>query len=142
MGFFPSQGGNSHERDHNAEPYARVGPPPPTRKRLSTSLAAQRQQIAGVQHLQPRLEKIERLQRELREAGEALGAILGSAPLAKAYTQFQDQGGITAADWQDWLAGKTLSRNQHRSKRHLRLVVYQDEAPSRCRIGSGGNDAA
>ena len=40
------------------------------------------------------------------------------------------------------LAGKTLPRSQHRSKRHLRLVVYQDEAPSRCRIGSGGNDAA
>lgn len=138
MGFFPSQGGSIH---HTSEPTARVAPAAPARQRLSTSLAAQRQLNARVHRLQPKLEEIEQLQHELRLAGQALGAIVGSAPLAKAYAQFQHDGGITAADWEDWLAGKKLPRSQYRSKRHLRLIVSQDNVPLTRRISSGNSAA-
>jgi hypothetical protein len=87
-------------------------------------LAVQRQQIAGVQRLTRALEEIDYLQQELREAGDGLGAVLTIAPLAKAYCQFQDEGGVTATDWRDWLDGKTLrGRSRHSGKHHLRLVA-------------------
>ena len=36
----------------------------------------------------------------------------------------QDEGGVTATDWRDWLDGKTLrGRSRHSGKHHLRLVA-------------------
>ena len=67
--------------------------------------AAEHQDILGAQRLLRALEEIEFLQRELRDAGEGLQAVLSIRPLAKAYARFQTEGGVTGADWQKPAAG-------------------------------------
>jgi hypothetical protein len=43
-------------------------------------------------------------------------------PLAQAYGQFQHDGGVSAADWERWLAGERGASLRHAGKRHLRIV--------------------
>lgn len=87
------------------------------------SVAVQRRAIPGADHLSAILAEIAAAQAALIEAGENLRTLLSIGPLRKAYGDFQNQGGITAADWAAWLGGKTLGKACHASsKGHLRLV--------------------
>jgi hypothetical protein len=92
------------------------------RQRQQQQLAAQRRQLSGVGRLLPALQEIEAAQQQLREAGENLHAVLSIVPLAQAYDEFQAQGGVSAADWERWLAGEPGASFRHASKRHLRIV--------------------
>jgi hypothetical protein len=108
MGFFHRRGRKGlaqHPPPHGAV----MGPPPAGRSHL----AAQRHQIPGVDRLQCTLQEVEVAQRGLRAAADGLRAALSILPLAKAYAEFQDQGGISASDWHDWLDGKALPGNSH-----------------------------
>jgi hypothetical protein len=120
------------EADDEARPRRHTCAPAPVieRRRLGQArLAEQRLQKPGVQRLTRALHEIEYRQRELQAAADGLRAVLGIRSLAKAYAAFQDEGGVTAADWQDWLEGRRLrGRNQHRSKLHLRLIVNKDKS--------------
>jgi hypothetical protein len=92
------------------------------RQRQQQQLAAQRRRIPGVEQMQPVLAQIEAAQQRLRESAEALRRLLGIAPLAKAFAEFQRQGGVTATDWLAWLAGESGASLSHASKQHLRIV--------------------
>jgi hypothetical protein len=85
-------------------------------------LAAGRRAIPGVEQMRDALEEIEFAQAQLREAGASLQMILSMAPLAEAYAQFKEEGGVTASDWTLWLDGETLGRSRSASKQHLRIV--------------------
>ena len=129
MGFFHRRGRKElaqHPEAHSTF----MGPPPAPQSRL----AFQRRQIPGVDRVQSTLQEVECAQRELRAAGDSLRAALSILPLAKAYAEFQDQGGISASDWHDWLDGKALRGGSHISKRHLRLISSRIE-PSHCYDG-------
>lgn len=131
MGFF-------HTEDYEPRPakHASVQLRPQSREQVieqkclrEPRLVLKRQQIAGAQRLRRALEKIELLQRELREAGDGLRSVLSWVPLAKAYAQFQDEGGVTACEWNEWLDGEILcGRGRHRGKGHLRLVADNESS--------------
>jgi hypothetical protein len=89
-------------------------------------IAAQRRTIPGVDQMRDALEEIEIAQSQMREAGASLRMVLNSAPLAEAYAQFKDEGGISAADWANWLYGKSLGGARHAGKRHLRIVSARE----------------
>jgi hypothetical protein len=63
----------------------------------------------------------------MHEAADGLRAALSILPLAKAYAEFQDQGGISAGDWKEWLDGKALHGGSQISKGHLRLISNRIE---------------
>jgi hypothetical protein len=67
----------------------------------------------------------------LRTAADRVRAALSILPLAKAYAEFQDQGGVSASDWREWLDGKALRSGSHISKGHLRLISSRVE-PQHC----------
>jgi hypothetical protein len=99
-------------------------------RRHIRGLAAQRQQIPGVRRLLHALAQIEDARAECRAAFVGLRVTLTIMPLAKAFAEFQREGGVTAADWQDWLDGLPLQHQAQRGKGHLRLVVNQEPALS------------
>jgi hypothetical protein len=109
---------------------------PPTglaRRRLrDPQIAAERGQILGAQRLTHALENIEFVQRELRDVGQRLQAVLSMRPLAQAYARFQTEGGVTAVDWRDWLQGMRLHGRcwQPTSKQHLRIAASNKDKPS------------
>ena len=86
-------------------------------------VAVQRHGIPGADHLHTALTQIEMVQQKLAKAGETLRTLLSIAPLAQAYSQFQNEGGVTANHWTLWLDGETLGRTHHASKSHLRIVA-------------------
>jgi hypothetical protein len=65
------------------------------------------------------LVSVEQAQDELRIAYFILRNALAIAPLAKAFADFQQQGGISADDWRDWSNGYPLDHEPQHSKRHL-----------------------
>lgn len=83
-----------------------------------------RRDIIGIQRVLPLLQEIEALQEELRLVAACFQrGVLGSGPVARAYAAFQAEGGVTADDWLDWLAGRTLvGRRKPVAKKHLRLA--------------------
>jgi hypothetical protein len=92
MGFFHRRGRNGLAQ--HPQPHAALMEPP----------TAPRSRLAAQRH--PTLQEVEVARRELRAATDSLRATLSNLPLAKAYAEFQDQGGISASDWHDWLDGK------------------------------------
>jgi hypothetical protein len=125
MGFFH---GGDRERlaQHPQQRETVMERRPPSRPRPAT----QRQQIPGVQRMEYALQQVAAAQQQMREAADGLRAVLSIAPLAKAYAEFQDQGGgVSASDWQDWLDGTALRGGSHTSKRHLRLISSRIEPP-------------
>jgi hypothetical protein len=92
------------------------------RRRREQATAVQRWQIPGVERMRAALEEVEYAQQKLREAGDSVQALLSIAPLATVFTEFQEQGGITSADWTKWLNGGALSGCRYNRKQHLRLV--------------------
>jgi hypothetical protein len=92
-------------------------------------IAAQRKAIRGIAKMREALEQIEFAQAQLQHADATLRALLTIAPLAQAYAQFQNEGGVGASDWGDWLDGKSFARGHHASKQHLRIVSVR-HAPS------------
>lgn len=88
-----------------------------------------RHDLLGAHRLLRALEDIEFLQAQLRDADTGLRAVLTIHPLGHAFAQFQAAGGVTASDWETWLAGKPLPRRCRRSKRHLRLLSSNKAEP-------------
>jgi hypothetical protein len=53
-------------------------------------------------------------------------------PLQQAWAEFCDEGGITEADFRNWLEGKSITRiskQARRGKKHLRLVATLPGSP-------------
>jgi hypothetical protein len=72
------------------------------------------------------------------QAGENLRLALIIVPLAEAYAQFQNEGGITAHDWALWPPGQA----RHASKQHLRIVSVRNAQPIPHRHYNKNPDAA
>jgi hypothetical protein len=121
MGFFHSEDFDqprraSHRHGQQAIPQSQGQFQPDER------LAAQWRAIPGVEQMREALEEIEIAQTQMRKAGASLRMVLNVAPLAQAYAQFKEQGGVTARDWALWLDGKIVGGARHASKQHLRIV--------------------
>ena len=100
------------------------------RRRIRGRLALERQRIAGAERLHYALVSIEAAQEELRIAHGMLRNALTRAPLAKAFADFQQEGGVSADDWRDWLNGYPLDNEPLHSKRHLHLIVNHEPTPA------------
>jgi hypothetical protein len=79
------------------------------------------------------LERIDLARVQVEEAAASLRATLSVVPLAKAYSQFKDEGGISASDWQRWLNSESLGGTRHASKQHLRIVSAREVPSIPCR---------
>jgi hypothetical protein len=88
------------------------------------------------------LQRIEHHRGQLNADAETLRSWLNNSQLAAAWGKFTANGGISCADFLNFMQGKQGPRlSPLCQRRHLRLVVSQDKSPRR-RLGSGGTDDA
>jgi hypothetical protein len=76
--------------------------------------------LSAAEHLCQQLRELEQLRDEVE-------ALIEYPHLAPIWKSFQAAGGVTAADLEQHIKGKTIRRRTVRTKEHMRLVV--DNAP-------------